>query len=197
MKKRILERYRRDSDGQLVIDIAASKVSDLYDDFDKHAPFIKKELDYDLVEYLIESAGDLGKEPFGVSFSFAAGLDQTLETRVLKSIQNYFHYLLEKNRRELHAMIRKSLILLLLGVVMLSYSVYINHVLEPRDSVFKHILAEGLVIASWVSMWEALAGMLLEWQPLVHTRKVYARLVKATYSFRCNPPAGTLEKIYD
>lgn len=66
MKKSILERYRRDSAGQLVVDIAAEKVGDLYDDFDKHAPFVKKELDYDLVEYLIDSVRELGRELFSV-----------------------------------------------------------------------------------------------------------------------------------
>ena len=49
MKKHILERYRRDAGGTLVIDIAAAKVSDLYEDFDLQAPYIKKDLDYDLV----------------------------------------------------------------------------------------------------------------------------------------------------
>ena len=39
MKKHILERYRRDASGQLVIDIAAEKVSDLYDDFDQRLQY--------------------------------------------------------------------------------------------------------------------------------------------------------------
>ncbi len=187
MKKKILERYRRDRQGRLVIDIAATKVGDLYDDFDKHAPFVKKELDYDLVEYLIESVRELRREPFGVHFSFTEGMEEALTERVRKSIHNYFDYLLEKNRRELHAMLRTALILLLLGIVMLSGSVYMNHAMDFGDSVFRRIMAEGLVIASWVSMWEAIAGLLLNWQPAVRERLLYYRLKKADYSFSRDP----------
>ncbi|HSR88208.1 MAG TPA: hypothetical protein VLL07_04590 [Pontiella sp.] len=183
MKKKILERYRRNSAGELVVDIATAKVSDLYDDFDKQAPFIKKELDYDLVEYLVKSAHELGREPFSVNFSFNAVLDDPLKDRVRHSIQGYFDYLLAKNSRELHVMMRTSLTLFLLGLVMLSASVYINHTLDLGSSVFKRIMAEGLVIASWVSMWEAIAGVLLNWQPTVRERLVYRRLKNAELTF--------------
>ena len=165
MKKKILERYRRDSAGRLVIDIAANKVNDLYDDFDKQAPFVKKELDYDLVEYLVESARELGSESFSVNFSFNSEIEDALKNRVRHSIVNYFDYLLAKNGRELHVMARTSLTLFVLGLIMLSASVYLNHTFDFGDSVFKRIMAEGLVIASWVSMWEAIAGVLLHWQP--------------------------------
>lgn len=183
MKKKILERYRRDSAGVLVIDIAAAKVNDLYDEFDKQAPFIKKELDYDLVEYLYESAFELGREPFSINFSFNDELDEPLRDRVRNSIWSYFDYLLAKNVRELHVMMRSSLTLFVLGLVMLTGSVYMNLVVDFSDSVFKRIMAEGLVIASWVSMWEAIAGVLLNWQPTVRERLVYRRLKNAELTF--------------
>lgn len=81
MKKHILERYRRDGNGKLIIDIAASKVSDLY------------------------------------------------------------------------------------------------------DAIVKGMMAEGLVIAAWVSVWEGLAALLMSWKPLVHERPIYRRFVEADYSF--------------
>ena len=196
MKKRILNRYRRDSAGRLVIDIAATKVNDLYDDFDKQAPFVKKELDYDLVEYLVESARELGRETFSVNFSLNSELEDSLKNRIRHSIVNYFDYLLAKNSRELHVMLRNSLTLFLLGLVRLSGSVYLNHAFDFGDSVFKRIMAEGLVIASWVSMWEAIAGVLLHWQPTVRERLVYRRLRNADLTFHnlqvtTSPPGKT------
>jgi hypothetical protein len=193
MKKRILNRYRRDSAGLLVIDIAANKVNDLYDDFDKQAPFVKKELDYDLVEYLVRSARELGREAFTVNFSFNSELEGTLKKRVQHSIVNYFDYLLAKNSRELHDMLRTSLTLFVLGLVMLSVSVYLNHAFDFGDSVFKRIMAEGLVIASWVSMWEAIAGVLLHWQPAVRERLVYRRLKNAELTFNNLPESNSEE----
>ncbi|MCF7849748.1 MAG: hypothetical protein K9M45_12935 [Kiritimatiellales bacterium] len=187
MKKHILERYRRDSSGTLIIDIAASKVSDLYDDFDKHAPFVRKELDYDLVEYLIESTRELCREPFAIHFSFSQRMEEALMERVRKSVRNYFDYLLAKNRRELRAMFRNALILLLLGVVMLSVSIYINHAMEPSADIVESIMAEGLVIVAWVSMWEAIAGLLMNWQPLVRERMIYHRLKNAELVLNLDP----------
>jgi hypothetical protein len=190
MKKNILERYRRDSGGKLVIDIAASKVSDLYDDFDKHAPFVKKELDYDLVEYLIDSVRELGREPFSVEFTFSEETTPPLESRVRKSMHNYFGYLLVTNRRELHKMFRTSVILLGLGAAMLSASIYLNLNYNLDDAVIEGVMAEGLVIAAWVSVWEGLAALLMNWPSIVRTRHVYSRLANATYSFGCNPDPG-------
>ncbi|WP_136059642.1 TetR/AcrR family transcriptional regulator [Pontiella sulfatireligans] len=191
MKKHILERYRRDSGGTLAIDIAASKVSDLYDDFDKHAPFVKKELDYDLVEYLIDSVRELHREPFSVNFIFSEATTPSLESRVCKSIHNYFGYLLETNKRELMRMFRSSVILLGLGAFMLTASIYLNLNYDLDDAVIEGVMAEGLVIAAWVSVWEGLAALLMNWPPLLRTRRVYHRLSSATYSFSCNPKAET------
>jgi len=187
MKKHILERYRRDSSGKLVIDIAASKVSDLYDDFDKHAPYVKKELDYDLVEYLIDSVRELGREPFFVNFIFSEETTPPFESRVRKSIHNYFGYLLETNKRELMRMFRSSVILLSLGSAMLSASIYFNLKYDLDDAVIEGVMAEGLVIAAWVSVWEGLAALLMNWPPLHRTRRIYGQLSNATYVFGANP----------
>ena len=123
MKKHILERYRHDAGGKLVIDIAAAKVSDLYEDFDLQAPYIKKDLDYDLVEYLIESMREIHREPFSVHFSFAEHLTADLEKRVRKSIHNDFGCLLATNRREVLKAFRSSFILLSSGLTMPAISI--------------------------------------------------------------------------
>jgi hypothetical protein len=53
MKKNILDRYASTRDKKVIIDIAAEKIGDLYNDLDKYAPYRKKELDPNLVAYLI------------------------------------------------------------------------------------------------------------------------------------------------
>lgn len=182
MKKQILDRYRRDEAGCLVIDIAAEKVSDLYDDFDKHAPFLKKELDYDLVEYLIDSAREIGRESFGICFLFASPVDQELEQRLCKSVRNYFSYLLETNRREIMQALRSSVILLSLGLAMLAVSIYLNLTYHLDDAVVEGVMAEGLVIAAWVSVWEGLALLLMNGPALLKDRRLYAAMGRASLS---------------
>ncbi|WP_372797266.1 hypothetical protein [Pontiella sp.] len=180
MKKHILDRYRRDESGRLVIDIAAEKVSDLYDDFDKHAPFVKKELDYDLVEYLIDSAREIGRESFGICFIFASPVDRELEQRLCKSVRNYFSYLLETNRREIMQTLRSSVILLALGLAMLAVSIYLNLTFHLDDAVVEGVMAEGLVIAAWVSVWEGLALLLMNGPVLLKNRRLYAATGRAS-----------------
>jgi hypothetical protein len=184
MRRRILKRYRRDSADELVIDISASKVSDLYDDFDKYAPFVKKELDYDLVEYLIDSVRELGPEPFSVQFTFSSEITSMLEERVRKSMHSYFKYLLETNWRELMRMFLTSGVLLGLGMVMLGVSIYLNLHFELEEAIVEGALVEGLVIAAWVSVWEGLSTLLLNWPSLVRTRHIYGRLSCAQYLFK-------------
>jgi hypothetical protein len=90
-------------------------------------------------------------------------------------------------------MLRSSLILFVIGVAMMSASVYMNLLLEFSDSVIKRIMAEGLVVASWVSLWEALAGMLLNWQPAARERLIYRRLKYAELTFINQPTNGAAE----
>jgi len=48
---------------------SAATIEDLYDDFDREAPHIVKELEANLVEYITESARELGKQSFRIHFS--------------------------------------------------------------------------------------------------------------------------------
>ena len=43
-QKEILDRYSCSDDGKIIIDITADKIEYLYNDFDKHTPYIKKNL---------------------------------------------------------------------------------------------------------------------------------------------------------
>ena len=52
-----LERYERTSDGKLIIDVSAARVEDLYSNFDRSAPYVRRDLDEDLADYLIACAG--------------------------------------------------------------------------------------------------------------------------------------------
>jgi hypothetical protein len=53
MKKSVLNRYERSPEGLILIDVTAEKAEDLYSDFDRSAPYIRRDLDPELVDYLI------------------------------------------------------------------------------------------------------------------------------------------------
>jgi len=183
MKKQIVNRYTRTPDNKLVLDIAARKVEDLYNDFDKHTPYVKKELKQDLVEYIIESVSEIGKEKFVIQFRFNTVPGTNLTSRVKTSVHNYFLYLKELELRELARMTRTSFILFAIGVVILFLSVWINQRITNYGVVVTHVVTEGLNVAAWVSLWNAIATFLINWAP--HRRKIamYERISKATILF--------------
>jgi hypothetical protein len=141
VRRRILERYARTDDGRVVIDIAAGRIADLYDDFDKHASYLKKELDQELVDYIIDSVREIGREPFLVQVSLAAPMDSSAVCRVQTSLHNYFLYLRELEAREMRRLLRTSVILFVVGAALLTASVWMNSRPAVRDVVLGSVIA--------------------------------------------------------
>ena len=183
MKKNILARYPQMPDGNYIIDITAGKISDLYDDFDKHTPYVRKELDQDLVEYITDSARDLGKEDFTIRFYFMELPEEDMRTRITASINSYFLYLKDIELREVSRIIRTSLIYFVIGLSILFLSVWVNEKLTLDASVLSKVFAEGLTVAAWVSLWQALATFLVNWTPYSRQIKLYERIIKAPVQF--------------
>jgi hypothetical protein len=165
MKKTILDRYAKTDDGRFAIDITTGRVSDLYNNFDKTTPYAKKELDEDLVNYLIESAREIGNEEFVVRFHFNEYADDEYRNRVTTSVHNYFSYMKELEGRILSQLLHNSLVYLVVGIAILFLSVWANSVFPVGNSVLARVSAEGLTVAAWVSLWQGVAAFLINWRP--------------------------------
>ncbi len=183
MKRNILNRYSRTAGNEIIIDIAARRIEDLFSDFDKHAPYRKKELDQDLVDYLIDSASEIGTNKFVIQFHFTKLTDENLTSRVTASVRNYFLYLIALEFRALRRMARSSLILFAIGVVFLFLSVWVNQKTVDNGTVIGHVFAEGLTVAAWVSLWNAIANLLIDWAPRRRLIKMYKNISKAKIIF--------------
>ncbi len=48
MNQSILDRYSRTENGAIIIDVTTERVEDLYNDFDRNAPYVRKDLDDEL-----------------------------------------------------------------------------------------------------------------------------------------------------
>jgi len=187
MKRNVFNRYERASNGRILIDVAAEKVEDLYSDFDRSAPYIRRDLDQDLVDYLIDCARELGHEPFTISFTLAHKPDDTSLSRIRGSVNNFFLYLAEVEQQKVRQMVRRSLVLFCIGVAILFISVWVNRWLGPDRTVVANVFAEGLIVAAWVSLWESLATFLIEWFPQLKNIKLYRRLASVEPVFRSGP----------
>lgn len=183
MKKHILERYTLSSDGKYIIDITAGKVEDIYNNFDNHAPYARKELDENLVNYIIDSARDLGQADFVVQFRFMDIPDASLMERVKGSVRSYFLYIKETEKRELMRNIRTSLIFMVVGISIMFFSVWANQHITEDAQVITKVFAQGLTVAAWVALWEALATFLVNWTPYTRQINMYERIAHAPIEF--------------
>jgi len=183
MQKTILERYPQLSDGRYVIDINSGKPGDLYNDFDKFAPYVRKELDQDLVDYITDSARELAKVNYLIQFRLLEPADDELQARIAKSINSYFLYLRSFEIDELWRTMRISLVFLVVGIGLLFLSVWVNSAITPTSSVVSKVFAEGLTVAAWVAMWEALATFLVNWAPISRKIALYKRIANTPVLF--------------
>lgn len=184
MSRLVLDRYERDSQGNILIDVAAEQTSDLFEEFDRRAPYIKRDLDRDLVDYLIECATELGKEPFRFYFSLQQPPDDERRDRIRKGIHSYFTSLGVIEQRKVRQMWRRSAVLFSLGLSLLFLSVLEHKRLGDDPSVVQKVIAEGLTVAAWMSMWESLATVALDFFPLRQSRRLFRKLAQTKVLFR-------------
>lgn len=187
MKKSVLNRYERSPEGLILIDVTADKAEDLYSNFDRSAPYIRRDLDPGLVDYLIYDARELGREPFGIQFTLARRPDDSGRDRIRRSVHNFFVYLVDIQRHKIRQLVHRSLILSSIGIAVLFISVWVNSRIGSGSGVFATVFAEGLTVAAWVSLWEALAVFLIDWFPHTRDMALYQRLANASLRFRSMP----------
>ena len=185
MKKDIVERYERNKDGEIIINISAYKIEDLYDNFDRKSHFLKKDLNQDLVEYIIESVSEIDSESFIIEFSLEQQSKDESKSRIRNSIKNFFQYMKELELKNMKDMIRTSIILLFTGLAIAGMSVLMNESELAKSSIIGGVIAEGLTVAAWVSLWESLATFLIKWMPYRKKISLYQKISdsKVTFSF--------------
>lgn len=199
LRRDLLNRYDRDGKENIIIDVAARRIEDLYNDFDKSAPYIRRDLDQDLADYLIGCARELGRVPFTIRFTLDNPPDEPKLLRVQRSLNTFFLYLAETEIQKVLQMFRRSAILFAIGLGILFASLSLNRLLGPERSVTANVFAEGLTIAAWVSLWEALAIFLVEWFPHHKNIVLYRRMAHTQLCFRSKTESesNSIKESYD
>ncbi len=175
----ILSRYAQTEEGRVIIDVYTDRLKHLYNDFDKRAPYMKKDLDPEFVEYLIGCAREVGSHPFTIRINLPAPPLEEAAARVENSIPSYFNYLRTVEEDDMRKVLRTSVTFLLIGLGILVVSVWAHQRFLPPESLAGRVMAEGLTVAAWVSLWEALANFLIHWPPHHKELNLYKRLAMA------------------
>jgi len=184
MKKSIISRYERTDNNEIIIDASIRSVEDLYNNFDRTADYLKKDLDQEFVDYVTDCVREIGKRDFVIRISPSTMPDKVVMDRVRRSIRTYFLYLRETEKRQLRAMLRRSLVLFAIGLALLAPAIAMTRRFSSSEGVLAEVFAQGLTVAAWVSLWEAIANLFIEWYPRRQEIKRYGRIIDAPVKFR-------------
>ncbi len=179
MKKDILDRYDKDENAKIILNIASQKVSDIYNEFDKASSFTKKDLDEELVTYIIESVKEIGSEDFSLKFCFEETIDSKSKNKVAHSIKTFFNYLQVLEKELMREQIKNAFIFMAIGIFFVALAI----TFKTNEGLVNEVISEGMMVAGWVSLWEALATFLIKWLPLTKKLKLFKKIADAPVMF--------------
>jgi hypothetical protein len=172
----ISSRYESHSTRRLAIDVSVGRIEELFEDFDSAASYVKKDLDQDFVDYLIESVREIGSYDFVIRINLPTKVPERHRNRLRKSIKSYFRYLELLERRKLRKMLLKSFLLFCLGMFLLAISMTLKGSAENLSGVVQELMTEGLTIAAWVSLWAAFANLIFELAGIIGNIRIFRRI---------------------
>lgn len=179
-RKSVLNRYAQTDDGKVIVDIATSRIEDLYNHLDLIAPYSRKDLDGNIASYLLDCAREIGSAPFVIRLSLFQTPTPQLVNWIRNSFSSYFLYWKDTELRRMQRMLRTSFILLVLGVSIMTSVIWLNRMPTFNQGVLAvALLMEGLTVAAWVALWESLASFLVLWLPKRGEIKLLERLARA------------------
>ncbi|MBE0537130.1 MAG: hypothetical protein IH624_15825 [Phycisphaerae bacterium] len=189
-KRPITDRYERTDDGRVVIDASVRTIEDLYSNFERNVPYLKKDLDEEFVDFVTDSVDEIRGHDFTICISLSTPADPAVTDRVRSSIHTFYAYLRELEIASLKIMLRRSAILFSIGLVLLALAIHVAQRFAATPGVLPEVFTQGLTVAAWVSLWEAIANVFLEWRPHRKRIKLFDRILIAPVTFRHTPPAA-------
>lgn len=192
MKQDIFSRYESHSSRRLAIDVSVGKIEELFEDFDSAASYVKKDLDQDFVEYLIDCVKEIGGYDFVIRINLPVSVQEKHRKRVRKSIKSYFRYLELLERRKLRKMLWKSFLLFCLGMLLLTLSMVLKKDMAHFSGMMQELLVEGLTVAAWVSLWTSFASLIFEISRIISDIRIYRRIASREVIFKTTNLSKTL-----
>jgi len=188
VKEDIFSRYESHSNRRLAIDVSVGRIEELFEDFDSAASYVKKDLDQDLVDYLIESVREIGSYDFVIRIHLPVHVLEKHRKRVRKSIKSYFRYLELLEQRKLKKMLWRSFLLFFLGMFLLAISMTMKGNMGLFNGVMRELMTEGLTVAAWVALWSAFAGLIFELTGIIKNIRTFRRIASREVVFKEREP---------
>lgn len=174
-------RYRFEADLHS-IDVRVENVEQLFDNRDP-APYRARDLDTDLVDYLVDAAEDLYRHgPFRIVL-WIAGAPKT--DGIDAAFKAQFDYELARIQREGRRRRGIGAVAFVLAAMLLAILLTAAHFIATTwPGNFGEAVREGLVICSWVVLWRPVDIIVYDWIPPRRRRKLFERLRDAPLEIR-------------
>ncbi|MFW5780771.1 MAG: hypothetical protein ACOCWI_04910 [Bacillota bacterium] len=185
MKDKFLkELYRYDEKEKsyhVVVDLDTYR--DVYSEWD-YSPMTNRDLDDDLLEYLMDCSGEVGlKRKMVIDFYIPKDIvNKKREEKSIKGFHHYFFYRIRKIQSQRGRKFRKLGALLVIGFLFIALANLLNLFIE--DEFIINLISEGLFIGAWVALWEIFNTFFFNISELSHRIKHYKRLQAVPINYK-------------
>jgi len=161
-----------------VILVRVQESSQLFNSLDP-SPFLERDLDDDLVDYITSWAREIPKSrPLRLRIQVRQPPRRDDEVGILRqAVHNHFTNSAQLKRNEFRQLMRRGRLSLLIGLAVLSTAMLASQLVEAtgREPLLD-LLREGILIGGWVAMWRPLEILLYDWWPVRAERQLHERL---------------------
>ena len=161
------------------IELRMREANHLFDPLDASSPN-ERDLNHRVEEFIVESLKELdAKKVCEVVLHFDQPRTIADEEQiVVRAIRGYFVRCARVLRLNLHRLIRRGSISLVIGLAFLGLFFLIGRMLVHfmGENAFTTLLTESLIIGGWVAMWRPLEIFLYDWWPILGERRLYDRI---------------------
>lgn len=187
-----IESHYNIENGAILIEMRLRTVMQIFNSLDP-SPFHEKDLDPDAEAYITDIVQDFPlAQPMKIVIHLPCREAECEEARTLEhAIQNHFSYLEAAAARELRLKFRQGRVSLVIGIAFLLVMGVISTVISPyTHSGFAAWVAGGLLIVSWVAMWEPINTFLYLWWPIRRKQRIYAKISRMRVEVRHDEEGG-------
>lgn len=152
--------------GQAIIEIRLRDGGQLFDQKDP-SPLRVKDLHWEVEEYILVSAEEIGSDRIGKIIFYFDDPDHSITTDVVSdALRHFLEYQLEISRKKLSNILVSGFKSLVIGLSFLFLAVLVVYSLDNVSNLGTRFLKEGLTLLSWVSLWKPVNIFLYEWWPI-------------------------------
>jgi hypothetical protein len=174
-------RYRTEN-GEPILDVRAASIDRLFDNRDP-APFRDRDLDPDLVEYLLDGARDLASAG-RLQIAFWLG-ETRAASEIDRAVRAHFQHELDRSDRRRREQVRSGWIALAIAALAVTALMALGELVERSIAgTLGTGLKEALVISGWVLMWRPVEVLAYDAIPWKRERRVLRAILDASIDVR-------------